>query len=130
MFRVALMAGKAVALAGCGLADSRLPVPEFMATLHIPSRCHWNRCPTSRGWCGETLDLLFTAASNPRGRAGFTAAPARPGQRAGPRQAGVELTSVMGEPLGAETYRLIISGGMTTDWRRDDDCASETYEPI
>ena len=39
----------------------------------------------------------------------------------------------MGKPLGAETYRVIISGGIITDRRRaepDDNCASETYEPI
>ena len=44
-----------------------------------------------------------------------------------------ELTSVMGKPLGAETYRITISGGMIIDRRRaepDDNCASETYEPI
>ncbi len=29
-FHVALMVGGTLALAGCGLADSRSPVPEFM----------------------------------------------------------------------------------------------------
>jgi hypothetical protein len=44
-----------------------------------------------------------------------------------------ELTSVMGKPLGTETYRVTISGGEIIDRRRaeaDDTCASGSYEPI
>ncbi len=39
----------------------------------------------------------------------------------------------MGKPLGAQTYRILISGGVIIDRRRveaDDNCASETYEPV
>jgi hypothetical protein len=39
----------------------------------------------------------------------------------------------MGRPLGTETYRVAISGGVIVDRRRveaDDTCASESYEPI
>ncbi len=39
----------------------------------------------------------------------------------------------MGKPLGTQTYRITISGGVITDRRRSeagDNCASETYEPI
>jgi hypothetical protein len=35
--------------------------------------------------------------------------------------------------LGTETYRITISGGVIEDRRRaeaDDNCGSETYEPI
>jgi hypothetical protein len=41
-----------------------------------------------------------------------------------------ELTSVMGRPLGSETYRITINDGAITDRRRDDNCASESLEPI
>jgi hypothetical protein len=40
---------------------------------------------------------------------------------------------VTGRPLGAETYRITISGGVIIDRRRaeaDDNCASENFEPI
>jgi hypothetical protein len=39
----------------------------------------------------------------------------------------------MGKPLGTETYRVTISGGTIVDRRRadaDDNCVSETYQPI
>jgi len=124
----ALMAGVALALAGCGLADSRSPVPEFMrnkATEPPPPAPP----PDVKRLVREKLDSLFTAASNPRGVR--VSPPLREARGAGwTACVRAELTSVMGKPLGAETYRLIISGGMITDRRRDDDCASETYEPI
>jgi hypothetical protein len=44
-----------------------------------------------------------------------------------------ELTSAMGKPLGAETYRVIISDGEIIDRRRveaEDTCATESYQPI
>ena len=80
----------------------------------------------------EKLDSVFTAASNPRQvrvssphhdlhGLGWTAC------------VRAELTSVMGKPLGTETYRVSINGGTINDRRRveaDDTCASESYEPI
>jgi hypothetical protein len=44
-----------------------------------------------------------------------------------------ELTSAMGTPLGTETYRITISGGVIVDRRRienDDNCTSESFESI
>ena len=44
-----------------------------------------------------------------------------------------ELTSATGRPLGTETYRITISGGVIVDRQRveaDDNCASESYQPI
>jgi len=40
---------------------------------------------------------------------------------------------VTGGPLGAETYRITISNGAIIDRRRaeaEDNCGSESYEPI
>jgi hypothetical protein len=82
----------------------------------------------------EKLDLVFTAASNPgevqvspprrdiRGGLGWTAC-----VRA------LQLTSANGKPLGPQTYRITISGGVIIDRRRaeaDDTCEFESYEPI
>ena len=80
----------------------------------------------------KNLDLVFLASSNPRQ---VQVSPPLhdvrgPGWTACVR---AELTSVMGQPLGAETYRITISGGVIIDRRRaeaDDNCASESYEPI
>jgi hypothetical protein len=44
-----------------------------------------------------------------------------------------EVTSATGTPLGVQTYRIIISEGVITDRKRvasEDNCVSETYEPI
>ena len=128
LFRLALTVGGAIALAGCGLADSRSPVPEFMrnkAAEPPPPEAP----PDVKQLVREKLDTLFTAASNPRNVR--VSPPLREARGAGwTACVRAELTSVMGKPLGAETYRVTISGGMISDRRRDDDCALETYEPI
>ena len=43
------------------------------------------------------------------------------------------MVSVTGKPLGTQTYRVEISGGVIADRRQtepDDTCATENYEPI
>jgi hypothetical protein len=130
--RLGPVAAMALALSACGFADSRSPVPEFMRAkesepppLEPP--------PDVKQMVRERLDSVFTAASNPgqvqvspphrdlRGQ-GWTAC-----VRA------LQLTSANGKPLGAQTYRITISGGEIIDRRRveaDDNCESESYEPI
>ena len=128
-----LMAGAALALSACGLADSRspLPLPEFMRAkpsdpppLEPP--------PDVRRLVREKLDAVFVAQSNPqkvqvseprhelRGL-GWTAC------------VKAELTSANGKPLGEKTYRISISSGVIIDRQRvegEDTCATETYQPI
>jgi hypothetical protein len=126
-----LMVGVVLALAGCGLADSRSPVPEFMRG-KAPDPPPPEAPPDVKRLVREKLDSLFTAASNPRN---LRVSPPRREVRTAGWTACVraELTSVMGKPLGAETYRIIVSGDTISDRRRaepGDTCASETYEPI
>jgi hypothetical protein len=126
-----LMAGGALVLAGCGLADSRSPVPEFMrakASDPPPSEAP----PDVRRLVRENLDSVFVATSNPR-QVGVS--PPRRDLHGSGWTACVraELTSAMGKPLGAQTYRVTFSGGAIIDRRRvepEDTCASESYEPI
>ncbi|MEA3173046.1 MAG: hypothetical protein QOF42_457 [Gammaproteobacteria bacterium] len=127
----AWMAGGAFVLAGCGLADSRSPVPEFMRIKAAESPPP-EPPPDVGQLLHEKLDSVFVATSYPHHvevsaphhdlhGAGWTAC------------VRAELTSATGHPLGDQTYRVTISGGMITDRRRaepDDNCASETYEPI
>jgi hypothetical protein len=126
------MLGGALALAGCGLADSRSPVPEFMrakATEPPPPEAP----PEVRRLVRENLDSLFSAASKPQQvrvsrpqheleGAGWTAC------------VKAEVTSVMGKPLGTQTYRITITGGLITDRRRleaeENNCAAESFEPV
>jgi hypothetical protein len=129
---MALMLGGALALAGCGIADSRSPVPEFMrgkAAEPPPPEAP----PEVRRLVRENLDSLFSAASRPHH---VRVSPPRHEVEGAGWIACVkaELTSVMGKPLGTQTYRITISGGMITDRRRveadENNCASESFEPI
>jgi hypothetical protein len=127
----ALAAGGALVLAGCGLADSRSPVPEFMrAKASDPPPPE--PPPDVRRLVRERLDSVFTATSYPRQ---VRASPARHALRGADWIACVraDLTAVNGKPLGTETYRITISGGVIIDRRRAEDgdnCDSESYEPI
>ena len=127
------LAGCALTLAACGLAENRspLPVPDFMRAkpaepppLEPP--------PDVRRMVREKLDQVFVAQSNPqkvqvseprhelRGL-GWTAC------------VKAELTSANGKPLGEETYRISINGGVIIDRQRvlpEDTCAAETFQPI
>jgi hypothetical protein len=126
----ALMAGAALALAGCGVADSRAPVPEFMRikasdpALEPP--------PDLKRLVREKTDAVFTAASYPRHVE--VSAPRRdPNGLDWTACIKAELTSVNGKPLGTQTYRVTVSGGAIIDRRRAEDgdtCGSESYEPI
>src|ERR1700685_3981010 len=106
------LAGCALTLAACGLAENRspLPVPDFMrAKPAEPSPLE--PPPDIRRMVREKLDQVFVAQSNPqkvqvseprhelRGL-GWTAC------------VKAELTSANGKPLGMEIYRISISSGV------------------
>ena len=127
----ALMAGAALALAACGIADSRSPVPEFMrreATQPPPPEPP----PDVKRLVGEKLNSVFTASSYPRHVR--VSQPLRDGNGLGwSACVRAEMTSVTGKPLGTQTYRISIGGGVILDRRHveaDDPCASESYEPV
>jgi hypothetical protein len=128
-----LMAGGALTLAACGLADSRspLPLPEFMRAKQTDPP-PLEPPPDVRRMVREGLDAVFVAQSNPQNvqvseprhelrGLGWTAC------------VKAELTSATGKPLGEETYRISINGGVIIDRRRaepEDTCAVERYQPI
>ncbi len=127
----ALMAGGALALAGCGIADSRSPVPEFMrakASEPPPPEPP----PDVKQLVRKNLDSVFVATSYPRD---VQVSPPRHDLRGLGWTTCVraQLTSANGKPLGTQTYRVAISSGIILDRRRvetDDTCASESYDPI
>jgi hypothetical protein len=125
------MAGTALALAGCGAADSRAKLPDFMLS-KAPEPRQFDPEPDVKQLLRDKLDSVFTAASHPRH---VRVSPPRR-QPSGPGWTAcvkAELTSVTGRSLGTQTYLATISGGLILDRRRveaDDNCASENYEPI
>ena len=130
MAHAAWLAG-ALALGGCGFADSRAPVPEFMRMKDAdppPPEPPPDVGSVVRG----QLDAVFLTTSYPRD---VQVTPPRHEPR-GPGWTScvrAQLTSATGAPLGIQTYIVTISGGKVVDRRRaeaDDACASETYAPI
>jgi hypothetical protein len=131
MVSVVAMAGAAVALAGCGSADSHATLPKMMLAKEAePARL--DPQPDVKQLLRDKLDSVFTAASRPRH---VRVSPPRR-QPNGPGWTvcvKAELTSVVGRSLGTQTYLATISGGVILDRRRveaEDNCASETYEGI
>jgi hypothetical protein len=127
---IAMMAMTALALAGCGFADSHAVLPDFMKTktpeapLEAP--------PDVKQLVRQHLDAVFTAASAPRD---VQVSVARPDLRGPGWTACVkaELTSATGKPLGVQTYRININGGVIYDRQRvepEDTCLVEVFQPI
>ena len=80
----------------------------------------------------KNSNSVFTAASHPTH---VQASPPRHDLRGPGWTACVkaELTSVMGKPLGMQTYRITIADGVILDRRHvegEDTCEIESYEPI
>ena len=128
---IALMAGGALALAGCGIADSHAPVPEFMRAKAMeppPPEAPSDVTQLVR----TNLNSVFVATSYPHD---VRVSPARHDLRSSGWTACVraDLTNAVGRPLGTETYRITIIGGVILDRQRidaTDNCVSETYQPI
>ena len=131
MLSALAMAGAAVALAGCGAADSRAKLPDFLLS-KAPEPRQFDPEPDVKQLLRTNLESVFTAASHARH---VRVSPPRrdptgPGWTACIK---AELTSVTGRSLGTQTYFATISGGAILDRRRveaDDNCGSETYEGI
>lgn len=128
---IALVAGAALVLAGCGFADIRAPVPEFMRA-KAPEPAPLEPPPDVKRMLKEKLDSVFTAASQP---SNVRVSEPRPNLR-GPGWTAcikAEVVSVTGKPVGTQTYRIEISDGVIADRRQiepEDTCISENYEPI
>jgi hypothetical protein len=128
---MALVAGAALALGGCGFGDVRAPLPEFMRA-KAPEPPPLEPVPDIKHMLREKLDAVFTPASQPTQ---VRVSEPRPNLRGPGWTACVraEVVSVTGKPLGTQTYRVEISGGVIADRRQiepEDGCATETYEPI
>jgi hypothetical protein len=127
---IALTATVALALTGCGLADSHAVWPDFMKTKTVERTLE--APPDARLLVRQHLDAVFTTGSDPHE---VQVSPARHDLRGAGWTACVRanLTSATGKPLGQQTYRVNINDGVILDRQRvdgDDTCFSETFEPI
>jgi len=127
---IGCLMGVALTLAGCGFADIRAPVPEFMRA-KVPEPAPPEPPPDVKRIVRDRLESIFTAASRPS-RVRVSAPRREPVGSGWTACVSADLNSVMGKPL-AQTYRLTIAGDMIVDRRRteqEDTCATESYEPI
>jgi hypothetical protein len=127
------LAGCALSLAACGLADSRspLPMPDFMRAKPADPP-PLEQPPDVRRMVHDKLESVFTAQSNPQR---VRVSEARHELRGLGWTACVkaELTSANGKPLGDETYLISIESGVIIDRHRalpEDGCDIRTYQPI
>ena len=128
---VALWASAALLLSACGFADMRAPVPEFMRA-KVPDPVAPEPPPDVKRLMSENLEQVFTAAAQPT-RVRVSPPRREPVGQNWTACVKADLNSVIGRPLGAQTYRLTIASNAIVDRRRvedDDNCASESYEPI
>ncbi|WP_431204030.1 hypothetical protein ACQ86E_02400 [Bradyrhizobium betae] len=127
----AALIAAALALASCGFADSRAPVPEFMR-LKEAEPPPPEPAPDVKRVVREQVNVVFLNTSYPREVQ--VAPPHREVRGAGwTACVRAQLTSATGSQLGTQIYIVTISDGKVVDRRRaeaDDICGSENYEPI
>jgi hypothetical protein len=128
---ISAFSGAALVLAACGFADVRSPVPEFMR-LKEAERPPPEAPPDVKRLVREKIDFVFINTSQPRNVR--VALPHREVRGAGwSACVRAEVVSATGKPVGTQTFRILITGGEIVDRRRaedDDNCDSESYEPI
>jgi hypothetical protein len=130
-FGIALIVSAALMLGGCGFGDVRAPLPEFMRA-KAPEPPPLEPAPDIKRILKEKIDSVFTAASQPTQ---VRVSEPRPNLRGPGWTACVraEVVSVTGKPLGTQTYRVEIMGGVIADRRQvepEDTCVTENYEPV
>jgi len=128
---IVLPLSMALTLAGCGFADIRSPVPEFMrAKAADPPPPE--PPPDVKRLVHDNLDAVFVANSYPQSVQ--VSLPHHEPQGTGWMACvRAEVTSATGKPIGMQTYRISIDQGQIVDRRRvdaDDNCETESYEPI
>jgi hypothetical protein len=129
VIHIALMAGGALMLAACA-ADSHSAVPEFLRVQ--ASDPPPEPPPDVKQMVRDRLDSVFVPTSYPQQ---VQVSPPHHDVRGPGWTACVkaEVTSATGKPLGVQTYRITISDGVIADRKRvgdEDNCVSETYQPI
>jgi len=129
--RLCLVGCVAAAVSACGFADSRAPVPSFMR-IKAADPPPPEPAPNVKQLVHDKMDSVFVSTSYPHDVRVSKPLhdPRGPGWTACVK---AEVNSANGQPIGTQTYRIVISDGDIVDRRRvdaDDNCLSESYEPI
>ena len=128
---MAVLAATAPALVGCGFADVRSPVPEFMRARETEAPLP-EPPPNVKRLVHDQLDFMFAANSNPQNIR--VSAPHHEVRGLGwTACVRAEVNSATGKAIGAETWRISIESGTIVDRRRagaEDNCETESYEPL
>ena len=130
LVRLCLVGGIALAVSACGFADSHAPVPSFMRIKEADPAPE--PAPNVRQLVHDKMDSVFVSTSSPHDVRVSRPLhdPRGPGWTACVK---AEVNSANGQPIGTQTYRIFISEGDIIDRRRveaDDNCLTESYEPI
>jgi hypothetical protein len=128
---IAILTGAALVLTGCGFADVRSPVPDFMK-MKEAEQAPPEPPPNVKRLVHDQLDFMFASNTFPHD---IRVSPPHhevrgPGWTACVR---ADVNSATGKPISGETWRISIVSGTIVDRRRageDDNCDSESYEPI
>ena len=117
-------------VSACGFADSHAPVPSFMRIKEADPPPE--PIPNVRQLVHDKMDSVFVSTSYPHDVRVSRPLhdPRGPGWTACVK---AEVNSANGQPIGTQTYRIFISEGDIVDRRRveaDDNCLTESYEPI
>jgi len=129
--RMVLVGVMALTLAGCGFADSRSSLPDFLRVKEADPPPP-DTAPDVGALVSKELDMVFLPSSYPHD---LRVSSPHHDLRSNAWIACVraELTSATGSPLGSQTYRVTIANGEIIDRRRvenEDNCASEHYTPV
>lgn len=123
--------GMALGLAGCGVADSHASLPAFMRTRSNDMHA-LDPQPDIRKLLNDASNSVFTPESHATNIR--ISAPRRmpngPGWTVCVR---ADLTSVIGRPIGTQTYLATIENSVVADRHRSDEndnCDTETYTPL
>jgi hypothetical protein len=118
-------------LAGCGMVDSLSSSPESRRAT-IQDSQPLDPQPDVRRLVHDKPDSLFLQGSHPTHIRISTPRrePSGPGWTVCVK---ADLMSVMGQPLGTQTYLTTIENNVIFDRRRsgaEDNCETETYQPL
>jgi hypothetical protein len=129
--RIPAIAGAAIFLAGCGMADSHANLPKFMREAEPPPR-QQDAAPNVKQLVRDNMASIFVASAHPTG---IAVSPARRDPH-GPGWIACVKAGVSGmsnQPIGIQTYIVFIESGRIWNRHRadaDDKCDAESYEPL
>jgi hypothetical protein len=123
--------GMALGLAGCGVADSHASLPAFMRARSNDMHS-LDPQPDIRKLLHDNPNSVFTPESHATNVriSELRRMPSGPGWTVCVK---ADLTSVIGRPIGTQTYLATIENDVIADRHRsgeNDNCDTETYTPL